>query len=211
MKKPIVVINFKTYLTIEKALKLAKEIEKVDKDIIIGVSACDVYLINKKTKLQVFCQHIDPFYPGRNTGFILPESVKAAGAKGVFLNHSEHKLDFNILKESVKRAKEAKLKVLIFAKDTKEAKEVEKLKPDYIAVEPPELVAGEISVSSARPELISDVRKNLKSDFLVGAGIKTNMDFLKSLELGANGIAIASAITTAKNPGKVLKDLVRKK
>lgn len=206
-EKPVIVINFKTYKSGKDVLKLAKTIEKVDKNIIIGVSSSDLYMVSQNTKVKVYCQHVDYFSPGRNTGYILPEAAFAAGALGVFLNHSEHKLNFEILEKTVRRCKEVGLKILVFASDIEEAKKVETLAPDYIAVEPPELVAGNISVSTARPELISNVAKTLKSKFLVGAGIKNYNDVKKSMELGASGIAVSSAITTAENPAKVLKEL----
>ena len=59
--KPLVVINFKTYKQGAQAIKLAKIIEKVDKNIIIGVQASDIYEITKKTKLRVYAQHVDYF------------------------------------------------------------------------------------------------------------------------------------------------------
>ena len=36
---------------------------------------------------------------------------------------------------------------MVFVKDIKQAKEIEKLHPDFLIYEPPELVAGNISVS----------------------------------------------------------------
>ena len=209
--KPIIVINFKTYKSGKEALKLAREIERVDKDIIIGVQATDISEISGNTKLIVYSQHVEYFPSGRNTGFILPEAVKAAGAIGSFLNHSEHRISFDVLEKTMKRCKETGLKTLVFASDLEEAKKIEKLAPDYIAVEPPELVGGKVSVSSSRPELISDVAKNLKSKFLVGAGIKNYNDLKKAMELGASGIAVSSAITTAANPSLVLREMTGKK
>ena len=155
--KPIVVINFKTYKQGKDVINLAKAIESVDKNIIIGVQPSDIYIIKKNTKLKVYAQHVDYFDRGRNTGYILPEAVKSAGASGVFLNHSEHKIPLDIIEKSIERCKALGLKTLVFAKDTEEAKKVEIFNPDYIAVESPELVSGNISVSVARPELISDV------------------------------------------------------
>jgi len=90
--KPIVVINFKTYKSGKDALKLAKAIEKVDPKIILGTQPTDITLITKAVKNPIYVQHVDFQEPGRNTGYILPEAVKAAGARGVFLNHSEHRL-----------------------------------------------------------------------------------------------------------------------
>jgi thiamine monophosphate synthase len=42
----------------------------------------------------------------------------------------------------------------------------------------------------------------------VGAGIKTKEDIDKSIKLGASGVAFSSVITTARNPRKVLKELL---
>lgn len=206
--KPLVVINLKTYKQGKDAIKLAKNIEKVDKSIIIGVQASDIYEIKKATKLKIYSQHVDPFKPGRHTGYILPEAVKKDGAVGTFLNHSEHKLSYLKLRKTIKRCKQVRLKTMVFASTLLQAIKIQLLKPDYIIIEPPELVAGKKSVSKARPELISRVAKKLKAKFLVGAGIKTRDDVKIALKLGASGIAVSSAITRAKNPRKALKSLL---
>lgn len=208
MKKPLIVINLKTYQQGEKAIKIAKEIERVDKDIILGVQASDIYEITKKTKLKVYAQHVDYFLPGRNTGYILPEAVKKDKAVGTFLNHSEHKLKYRVLRKTVKRCREVGLKVLIFAASVKEAKRVERLKPDFLVIEPPELVGGKKSVSKEKPELIRDIKNKIKMDFLVGAGINSKEDIDIAIMLGARGVAFSSIITQAKNPGKKLRELM---
>ena len=205
----IVVINFKTYKQGKKAIELAKKIEKIDKKIILGVQAGDICEINKAVKNPIYAQHVDYKKKGRATGFILPESIKSDKAKGTFLNHSEHKLSFRILKKTMKRCKKLGLKTIVFAANLKEAKKIKKLKPDYLIIEPPELVGGKKSVSKEKPELIENIKKKLKMKFIVGAGIKTNEDVKIAIKLGASGIAISSAITKAKNPGKVLKELVK--
>lgn len=207
--KPIIVINFKTYQQGKKAVELAKKIEKVSKDIIIGVQASDIYEITKATKLKVYAQHIDPFEPGKFTGYIIPEAVKQDKAVGTFLNHSEHKIDFKTIKKTIERCKKINLKTMVFVKNLKEGKKIEKLNPDYLIYEPPELIEGNISVSVAKPEIIKKFSKNIKMKFLVGAGIKNNSDLKISLKLGASGIALSSAITKSKNPEKVLKELIK--
>ena len=210
MAKPTIIINLKTYKQGASVLKLCKVIESVDKNIIVGAQAEDISTLSKKTKLKIYAQHSDYQEPGRNTGFILPEGLKAMGAKGAFLNHSEHRIDFKIIKKTVKACKDEKLKVAIFAKDLKQAKKLKKLRPDLLIIEPPELVAGKISVSKAKPDLIKTVAKKLKAPFLIGAGIKTNEDLKIATKLGASGIALSSAITKAKNPKKKLKELLGK-
>ena len=103
--KPIIVINLKTYQQGEKSVKIAKEIERVDKNVILGVQASDIYEIAKKTQLKIYAQHVDPFEPGRNTGYVLPEAVKKDKAIGTFLNHSEHKLTMDVIKKTIARCK----------------------------------------------------------------------------------------------------------
>lgn len=209
MTKLIIVINLKTYQQGKKAVELAKKIERVDKNIIVGVQAGDVYEIAKKTKLKVFAQHVDYFLPGRFTGYIIPESVKKDGAVGTFLNHSEHKLKYRILRKTVKRCKKIGLKTLIFAGSVKEAKRIQRLKPDFLVIEPPELVGGKKSVSKEKPELIKNIKKKLKMNFLVGAGINTKEDIDIAMKLGASGVAFASVITKAKDPVKVLRGMIK--
>src|SRR3989344_3019818 len=205
--KPIIVINFKTYKQGKKAIDLAKAIQKIDKNIIIGVQASDIYEIVKATGLGVYSQHVDYEKKGKATGFVLPEAVKKDRAVGSFLNHSEHKLDFDVLKKTMKRSKQVGLKTIVFVSSINEALKIEKLKPDYLIYEPPELVGGKISVSASKPDIISKISKKLKMKFLVGAGIHNNEDVKIAMKLGASGIAVSSAIVNAGNPGKKLREL----
>ena len=86
------------------------------------------------------------------------------------------------------------------------------LEPDMIAMEPPELIGGDISVSTARPEAIVETIEAVKSvksvPVLVGAGIKNGQDVKKAIELGAKGVLVASGIVKAKDPKKAINDLV---
>ncbi len=207
--KPITVINLKTYKQGKSAIKLAKAIEKVDKNIIVGVQASDIHEIAKATRLKVYAQHVDYQKPGRHTGFIMPEAVKRDKAAGTFLNHSEHKLKLRILKKTIKRCRKVGLKTLVFAASLKEARKIKRMKPNYLVIEPPELVAGKKSVSKSRPGLIKNIAKKLKCRFLVGAGIHTNEDVKIAMKLGASGIAVSSAITKAKQPAKKLRGLLK--
>lgn len=208
MVKPIILVNFKTYHEGRKALSLAKAIEGVDKTVIVAVNPTDIHLISSETKLPVFSEHVDSCEPGRNTGFLTIEAIKAAGAIGTLLNHSEHPLAFETLKNTVERCKKQKIKTAVFAGDIWEALRIKDLAPDYLIIEPPELVAGDLSVSKARPDLIKEISEKLSYPFLVGAGIKTKEDIDIAIRLGASGVAFASVVTTAKNPRRVLKGML---
>ena len=94
-----------------------------------------------------------------------------------------------------------------------EARALAALNPTMIAVEPPELIGGDISVTSADPEIISatvaavkEVNPNVR--VLCGAGVKNGADVAAAIELGAEGVLLASGVTKASDPGYVLLDLV---
>ena len=206
----MLVINLKTYQFGKKAFELAK---KINKKAIIAAQPADIYLFSKKLKNKIYAQHVDCFGPGRNTGYILPESVKQAGAKGIILNHSEHKLNFDILKKTINRCKKLKLKTLVCASNLNEVNKIKKLRPDMIAYEPKELIGSGISVSKAKPDIVkkfSELLKSTKIIALCGAGITDREDVLIAKKLGCKGVLVSSAVTKAKNPEKILKNLLIK-
>lgn len=216
--KPVVIVNFKTYpsSTGQNAVRLAKICEKVafetGADIRVAVSAPDIYPVFQGVSIPVYAEHIDPYTPGKHTGSVLPEMIKAAGAVGTLLNHSEHKLTLKELEESLRRASQLGLATVVCAPTHVKAEKIARMKPDFVAVEPPELIGGDVSVSSAKPDLITKSVKAVKEKhnvkLLVGAGIKHKNDVIKALELGADGILVSSGVTTAPNPEQALKDLL---
>ena len=211
--KNILIVNFKTYenSTSKKALKLAKICEKVakktGKKIIVAVQTIDLNLIKDNVNIDVYAQHVDYHDQGQSTGFVTIESINKF--KGTLLNHSEHQLNEEIIKQTMHKLKKTKLKTVICANNIAKGIKLSKFKPDYIAIEPPELIGGDISVSSANPKLISDSVKKIDCNVIVGAGIKNSDDVKIAIELGAKGILVASGVTKAKNPEKVLLDLVK--
>ena len=211
----MIITNFKTYesATGQAALELAKIHEEVAKetgaDIQVAVQAMDLSNISSKVTIPVLAQHIDPISFGGHTGHILPESAVQAGAGGTILNHSERRLERELLADSIKRAKEAGLKVIVCAQDPEEGASFLEFDPDFIAVEPPELIGGDISVSTAQPEIIENAAKLIGTDkLLVGAGVKNGEDVRIAIQLGAKGVLLASGVTKAEDPKAVLLGLV---
>lgn len=205
----MIIINLKTYKTLEKDLKLAKSIEEASKKIMIAVQPTDIYLLAKSVKNPILAQHIDPVEPGRNTGFITAKSIKEAGAVGTFLNHSEHRLKLKVIKETISICKRLSLKSIVFTTNIKEGRAIARFKPNYIVIEPKELVAGKVSISKAKPGLIKDAVDKIKGNILVGAGIKTFEDVKIAKKLGARGIVASHNIIKAKNPSKLLKTWIK--
>ncbi len=213
--KPVIIVNFKTYAqaTGERAERLAKLCEQAakrhDADIRVAVQAADIYRVSSKVTIPVYAEHVDPIDPGQNTGFILPEDVKAEGAVGTLLNHSEHRLPGKQLEEAVRQAKEAGLKVVLCARTAEEGAALANLAPEFVAVEPPELIGGTVSVSAADPGLIKDAVKLIKAPLLVGAGVHAAEDVRIALLLGAKGVLLASGVAKAKDPYEALEELLR--
>ncbi len=218
-KEPIIAINFKTYAqaTGDGALRIAKAAEKVYKEtgitIVVAPQLADLYRIAQEVEIPVFAQHIDPIMPGSHTGHVLPEAVKEAGAVGTLLNHSENRMVLADLEASIRRAEEVGLMTMVCSNNPAVSAAVAALGPDYVAVEPPELIGTGIPVSKAKPEVITDTvglvkRVNPDVKVLTGAGISTGEDVKKALELGSVGVLLASGVTKAKDPEKAIRDLV---
>ncbi len=219
LKEPVIAINFKTYAqaTGEGALAIAKAAEKVWREtgvtIVVAPQLVDLYRIAQEVEVPVFAQHIDPIKPGSHTGHVLPEAVKEAGAVGTLLNHSENRMILADLEASIRRAEEVGLMTMVCSNNPAVSAAVAALGPDYVAVEPPELIGTGIPVSKAKPEVITNTvelvrRVNPEVRVLTGAGISTGEDVKKALELGSVGVLLASGVTKAKNPEKTIKDLV---
>jgi len=211
----MIITNFKTYesATGEAAMHLGKIHETIAKktgaDIRIVVQPVDLAWLSRELDIPVYAQHIDPVSFGSHTGHILPENVKMAEAVGTLLNHSERRLERGILEASIKRAKNVELDVIVCAKDPEEGASFLGFEPALIAVEPPELIGGDISVSTAQPDIIKNAAALIGTDkLLVGAGVKTGEDVRIALQLGACGVLLASGVTKAKDPEAVLMDLV---
>lgn len=210
----MIIVNFKTYETAtgENAVALAKlhEVvaEETGAEIAVAVNALDLEKVIAAVKIPVFAQHVDKADFGSYTGSVVPELVKKMGAVGTLLNHSEKRLGEK-LTESVKAAKAAGLQIVVCAEDDSEAEKIaSELKPDFVAVEPPELIGGDISVTTANPEVIENSVKRVGDvPLLVGAGVKNGEDVKTALQLGAKGVLLASGITKADDPAAVLRDL----
>ena len=217
LQTPVIIVNFKTYLeaTDEKAVELAKKAEKVSLEtkVSIGVAPqfADIANIAKVVSIPVFAQHVDPIQPGSHTGHLLAESVKEAGAMGTLINHSERQLKLSDIDAVIRITREKGLVSVVCANNPAISASVATLKPEIIAIEPPELIGTGIPVSKAKPEVITDTIKlvreiNKKVVILCGAGISRGEDVKAALRLGTQGVLVASGIVKAKDPYTILRE-----
>ncbi len=220
MKTPAIVINFKAYPQVvgEKGLELAKLCDSVAKknnvEIVVVPQMVDLGLIVKSVDIPVFSQHVDPVEPSGKTGHVTPESVKGVNASGTLINHSEKRMRIADIDSAVKKCREIGLETIVCSNNLDVSKACSLTNPDFVAVEPPELIGGDVSVTAANPEIVKTTVNEIKKinpnvKVLCGAGVKNGNDVKKALELGAEGVLLASGVVKAKNQKDVLEDLIK--
>jgi len=220
MRLPVIIVNFKAYpevlgqLGIELARTCSKVAEETGVSIAIAPVMPDLARIAADVNLPVLSQHFDPVPPGNKTGWTPLEAVEKAGAVGTLLNHSERKMPPGDLKLAVRMCSEAGMESVVCADSIDEARRVAKLHPEYVAIEPPDLIGGDISVTTAKPQIVTDAVEAVRRidgdiGVLCGAGVKTREDVRKALELGTVGVLLASGVVKAHDPRKALLDLAK--
>ncbi len=211
-------MNFKTYIeaTGKRGVELAKIADQVSRDsgvtIAVAPQFTDLKTVTEAVEIPVFSQHIDPIKPGAYTGHVLADAVKAAGASGTILNHSERRIKISEIEDILSLARVSDLASVVCTDTPGVSAAVASLSPDMIAIEPPDLIGTGVAVSKARPELITDAIKRIRSvngsvDILCGAGVSTAEDVGKALELGTHGVLVSSSVVKGTNPGQLLENM----
>ena len=221
MNTPIVILNYKTYLESsgENALELARALKSASEEsgitMVAAPQAADIYRIQDQISLPIFAQHIDPITPGGHTGSNLIETLIEAGISGSLIIHSENRMKLADIDEVIQLCKQNDIESCVCTNNIATSKAIATFSPDAVAVEPPELIGTGIPVSQAQPEVVEDSVKGVKSinkkiKVLCGAGISTGDDMKAAMDLGADGVLLASGIVKAENPKEALLDLVSK-
>lgn len=210
IKYPILIINFKTYIeaTGKRGLELARIAEKVSKELNVCIAVApivtDLRLVSENVEIPVLAQSADPVNPGAHTGHVTLEAIKECGAVGIILNHSEKPLRINDIAWIVEKAKSLNMYVLTCAPTPETSLSVASLNPDAVAVEPPELIGTGRAVSKEKPDVIVKTVELIKKHVpevhvICGAGIEAREDVVKAIELGTEGVLVASAIVKARD------------
>ena len=228
-KRPLIVVNFKDYPegTGENAVELAQMHEKVAKEmnarIAVAVHPLDLKAVAAVVKgIPVLSQSGDSYTRGADgepkktqTGRLTPKALAEIGVSGILVNHAENPVeDDEHVAQIVEDFKGAGMMVIACAENTDRGESIQlacPVKPDFIAVEPPEMIGGDVSVTT-KPEVITEAVQYLGDTVLVGAGVKTGEDIKKAKELGAKGVLLASGVVTpkgGKTPEEVLRELAQ--
>lgn len=215
IKPPFFEIGPKAYMYGERMLQLAKAADEVsakyDVRIILTPQTSDIYMLAKETSnVLIFAQHMDPIQVGRGNGSILPEALKASGAVGVILNHSEKPMNLADLSKTVKRADEVGLISMVCADSIKEAEAIAQLTPNIIVPEPSELIGTGVTSDKEYVIATTTAIRKINSDIQVlqAAGIKNGQDVYNVIKAGADATGTTSGIMKAENPIAMLDEMI---
>ena len=206
MKRPLI-INFKNYeeASAANSIKLAKAAQKVAQklkvEIIVAPPQPALALVAKSAKIPVVCQHVDDEKQGSTTGFFVPEVAKSYGAVGSLINHSEHRIEMKSIASLVEKMRKLGMTSIVCARTPHEVMEISVFEPDFIAIEPPELIGSGRAVSKENPVIITRSIEvaGSRSRVICGAGITDKGDVRAAVKLGSKGILIASGVVKANS------------
>jgi triosephosphate isomerase len=208
---PVIIVNLKNYRESlsGEGLQLARFIQaaalEAKASVVISPPTAMLWSVLTETKLPVFAQHVETVKVENSTGFVTAPSLKTMGCAGSIVNHSEHRISAELVMESVALLRANSLQSLVCARDPYEAGRLAALGPDYVAVEPPELIGSGHAVSKVSPEVVADSVKAVSASSpntvtLCGAGIVDGADVRAAIALGASGALVSSGIVKNANP-----------
>lgn len=215
IKAPFFEIGPKSYLYGDDIIELAKAAdaasEKYDVDIIFTTPLVSITQVKAATKrIHVFAPHMDALRPGRGLADTLPESVVAAGAEGVMLNHVEKPLSISVLRETILRADEVGLTTIVCADSCTEAAMIAKLNPNIIVAEPSELIGTGITSGPEYIEASMRAVKDVNPDIMVlqGAGISNGEDVYNTIVAGADATGSSSGVVKAPDRAAMVDEMI---
>jgi triosephosphate isomerase len=204
------IINFKNYLEVsgQGTVELSKAAQEIAHDLKVEIGVAppifSIFSVSQAVSLPVFCQHLDSIHEVASTGFLSPEMAKSFGAIGSILNHSEHPIDEMSISELIKRLRNLKMTTIVCAKSPEEVSNIARFRPDFIAIEPPELIGSGRAVSKHDPSIItrsvqSKSEHSGSTRLICGAGIVDKTDVSSAVRLGAEGILVSSGVVKASS------------
>lgn len=216
IRTPYFEIGTKNYIWGDKVLEYAiaadKAAEKYDIDVLFICPAVEIRRVCENTKnLIVLAPYMDTLRPGRGMADVLPEALKAAGAKGVVINHCEKPMSLPQMKATIDRARELDFLVFACADTLAEAKAIAQLHPDIINPEPSEIIGGGNGVSPMA--YVKDsirVIKEIYPDIMVeqAAGITNGQQVYDFIMAGSEAAGAASGIVNAKDPIAMIDEMI---
>lgn len=216
IRTPFFETSVKNYIYGDAVLEYARAADAAsrehDVDVLFVAPYTEIRRVRENTeRLIVLAPYMDALRPGRGIADVLPEALKAAGAQGVVLNHSERPMTLNAVRKTIERANELELLTFVCADTIAEAQALAQLHPDILNPEPTELIgSGSVTDMSYVRDVIRAV-KAIDSAILVeqAAGITTAQQVYDFIMAGSEAAGSASGILNSANPHALLNEMVR--
>lgn len=215
LEPPFFEIGPKNYLFGDQILDLARIADeaaaKFDVRVIFTTPYANIERVAASTKtLKVFAPHMDDIPVGRGLACVLGESLKAAGAVGVMLNHAERALPLSTLVRALARARELELMTIVCADSIAETRAVAQLSPDLMITEPAELIGSGQACDMTYVRQAIDAVMGINPDIgvLVGGGISSGEDVYRTIMAGADATGSSSGIAKAADPGAMVWEML---
>jgi len=215
IRVPYFEIGTKNYIYGDEVIDMGRYFDdlsiKYDVDVIYIVPYTEIRAVAQATKkLIIFAPYMDAIRPGRGMGLVLPEAIKAAGAKGVLINHCERPMPVSAVKAVIDRANELDLLVLACADSIVEARAIAEFNPDIISPEPTELIGSRTASDLSYVFETIRVIKAISPGTLVeqAAGITNGQQVYDFIMAGSEGTGSGSGIFTANDPRAVSEEMI---
>jgi triosephosphate isomerase len=216
IRVPYFEIGIKNYIwgdrVLEFAFKAEEASKKYDVDVIFIAPYVDIRRVAENTpSLIVFAPYMDILRPGRGMADVLPEAIRAAGAKGVVMNHCEKPMSLSAIKKTIERANELDLLSFACADTIAEARAIAQLHPDIINPEPTELIGSGKTSDLGYVRKSVEAIKSIYPDIIVeqAAGVSSGNQVYDLIFAGAEAAGAASGIFNAANPLVMIEDMIR--
>lgn len=216
IRTPFFETSVKNYIYGDAVLAYARAADAASKaydvDVLFVAPYTELRRVRENTeKLIVLAPYMDAIRPGRGIADVLPEALKAAGAQGVVLNHSERPMTLNAIKKTIDRANELDLLTFVCADTIAEAKALAILHPDILNPEPTELIGSGNTTDMRYVRDVIQAVKSIDPSILVeqAAGITTAKQVYDFIMEGSEAAGSASGILTSAEPHTLLNEMVR--
>ena len=215
IRTPFFEVGVKNYVYGDEVLKMAKVLdacaEKYDIDVLYIVPYTEIRTVAENTKnLIVLAPYMDTLRPGRGMADVLPEAIKAAGAKGVCMNHCEKPMSLPQIKKTIDRANELELLTFACADSIADARAIAELHPDIINPEPTDLIGSGNASDMGYVKKAIDAIKAIDPDILVeqAAGITNAQQVYDFIIAGSAAAGSASGIFNSKDPYATAQEMI---
>lgn len=215
IRTPFFETGIKNYIYGDAVLEYARVVDaaaaKYDIDVLFIAPYTEIRRVAENTKkLIVLAPYMDTLRPGRGMADVLPEAIKAAGAKGVVINHCERPMTLSAIKQTIDRANELDLLSFACADSIPEAKAIAQLHPDIINPEPSELIGSNEASDMKYVIETLKVIKDLFPDILVeqAAGITNGRQVYEFIMAGNDAAGSASGILNSPDPYAMADEMI---